>query len=129
MPLVQRRAHERICRVGQNGIYIQGWPKPKIRTYIWCIYGIVGRETATYTVIYGVHIRFRLTLHIYTVSYRILGHFPAEKTIHTPCILYILLFIMNMALASSTEVRLSVQLSVPLSIQPTACIVLNAVVG
>lgn len=36
---------------------------------------------------------------------------------------------MNMALASSTEVRLSVQLSVPLSIQPTACIVLNAVVG
>ena len=26
--------------------------------YIWCIYGIFGREITKYTVIYGVHIRF-----------------------------------------------------------------------
>jgi hypothetical protein len=32
--------------------------------YIRCIYGIFGRETTEYTVIYGVYIRFWPTLHM-----------------------------------------------------------------
>jgi len=32
--------------------------------YIWCIYGIFGREITIHTVIYGVYIRFWPTLHM-----------------------------------------------------------------
>ena len=54
--------------------------------YIWCIYGVFGRETTKYTVIYGVYIRFWPALHIYTpymaiVRLRLLSNYFCEGTI------------------------------------------------
>ena len=78
-PLLARKIH--IIRVGQNRIYTPymtvymvislpkipymspsgsyHWSVGLARTiYIRCIYGIFGRETTIYTVVYGAHIRF-----------------------------------------------------------------------
>ena len=43
-------------------VCVLGLAKPYIHMYIPCIYGNSGREITTYTVIYGVHIRFWPTL-------------------------------------------------------------------
>jgi len=45
---------EHMFRIGQNHIYIR------------FIYGIFGRESTKYTVIYGVYIRFWPTLHMFS---------------------------------------------------------------
>ena len=50
-----------------------------ITIYIWCIYGIFGREIAKYTVIYGVYLQFRPTLH-----FMILAKLNARST--TTCL-------------------------------------------
>jgi len=47
----------RICKVGQNHIYIP------------CTYGIFGREITKYTVIYGVYIQFWPTLQLCHVRF------------------------------------------------------------
>ena len=65
--------------------------------YIRCLHGNNGREITKYTVIYGVHKRFRPTLLCVTTSYhrrrlarttyiqRIkISQFPAKNTLHTP---------------------------------------------
>jgi len=46
-----------VNRVGQNHIYI------------WCVYGIYGREFTKYTVIYGAFIRYWPTLLVNTKEY------------------------------------------------------------
>ena len=45
--------------------------------YIRCVYGIFGRETTKYTVIYGVYIQFRPTLRI---CHRVIEHTPTVYT-------------------------------------------------
>jgi len=66
MSMSARCGKKQKCAIqsAQHSKYIE-LARPYIYRYIPCTYGIFGREITIHTVIYGVYIRFWLTLDVY----------------------------------------------------------------